>query len=72
MVRWTARKEAKAMETRTTTSRSVTLGLRVSPEVKAKLVELAELMGAAMGTKITQSQALEAAITEAVNARRGS
>lgn len=60
------------METRTTTSRSVTLGLRVSPEVKAKLVELAELMGAAMGTKITQSQALEAAITEAVNARRGS
>lgn len=58
------------METKTT-NRSVTLGLRTSPEVKAKLVELAELLGAAMGTKITQSQALEIAITEAVNARRG-
>lgn len=52
------------------TTRTATLGLRTTPEVKDLLVELAELISVEVGTKITQSQALEVAIKEAVVRRR--
>ncbi len=52
------------------TGRVISLSLRVSPETKAGLAELAELLSESMGTRMTLSQALEVAISEAVLARR--
>lgn len=51
----------------TSKEREKVLAVRTSDEVKAKLRELAELIGKAYGTKVTQTQALEIAITEAVS-----
>lgn len=53
-------------------ARSVTLGLRTTPEVKAMLIELTEMLSESLGSRISQSQALEVAIREAVISRKKS
>lgn len=51
--------------------RSTMLSVRTSPEVKAKLAELAKLMGERLGTRVTQTQALEMAIANALESEAG-
>lgn len=58
------------METKTT-MRTVNLGLRTTPEVKQMLVELTEMLSESLGTRMSQSQAIEVAIKETYNRRKG-
>lgn len=47
--------------------RSITLAVRTYPETKEKLKKLAELKSEELGTKITQAQALEMCLAEALH-----
>lgn len=58
------------METKST-MRTVNLGLRTTPEVKQMLVELTEILSESLGTRMSQSQAIEVAIKETYNRRKG-
>ena len=51
-------------------AKSVPIGLRISPEAKKLLPELAELISADLGVRVTQSQALEWVVRDAVGCRR--
>lgn len=46
--------------------RSATLAVRTYPETKEKLKKLAEVKSEELGTKITQAQALEMCLAEAL------
>lgn len=50
--------------------RNAMLSVRTYPETKDKLKELAELMSKRLGTKITQAQALEITLANAVKAEK--
>lgn len=49
-------------------SKSVTLSVRTTPEVKERLAQLMELLSQRLGTSVTQVQALEMAISLALGA----
>lgn len=49
-------------------SKSVTLSVRTTPEVKERLAQLMELLSKRLGTSVTQVQALEMAISLALGA----
>lgn len=49
-------------------SKSVTLSVRTTPEVKERLAMLMELLSQRLGTSVTQVQALEMAISLALGA----
>jgi len=49
--------------------RNTTVAIRTTGEIKGKLQELVELMSAQMGTRISQTQAVEIAISEALASR---
>lgn len=49
--------------------RDATIAVRTTSEVKDKLRELADILSAQVGTKISQTQALEIAISEALAVR---
>ena len=52
-------------------TRPVVINLRTTPEIRDALKELAGLMGEELGAKLTQTQALEILITEALRTRTG-
>lgn len=49
--------------------RNMTIAIRATPATKAALRELAEAMSQNLGTKISQTQAVEMAIREALVSR---
>lgn len=54
------------MDTQKKLERSAMLAVRTYPETKEKLKKLAELKSKQLGTKITQAQALEMCIADAL------
>lgn len=56
----------KAVDTKKL-ERSITLAVRTYPETKEKLKKLAEVKSEELGTKITQAQALEMCLAEALH-----
>lgn len=64
------RKEVGAMATtKPSRERDTLINVRTTPDVKAGLKELTVLLGEELGTKITQAQALEILIADALRAR---
>lgn len=60
-----SQKGGKAVDTKKL-GRSATLAVRTYPETKEKLKKLAEVKSKELGTKITQAQALEMCLAEAL------
>lgn len=50
--------------------KTVTLSIRVKPEDKARLDELAEILGKQLGTEVTRVQAFNVAVKEAIEKRK--
>lgn len=57
------------MNTKPNRERDTLISVRTTPEIKSALRELTELLGEELGTKVTQAQALEMLISEALRSR---
>lgn len=51
-------------------TKTVTLSIRIKPEEKDRLDELAKILGERLGTEITRSQAFNVAVKEALEKRK--
>lgn len=55
----------------TASPKSVTVALRLSPEGRERLGQLAKIIGVDLGTRVSLSQTVEVAVNEALGRRCG-
>lgn len=53
-----------------TSSKTLTLSVRIKPEERERLDELAKILGEQLGAEVTRAQAFNVAVKEAIEKRR--